>query len=363
MNLHEKSLELNITHELLNLADSFNWHLSNITLWRYWEPSFTHFRMSGYKKSTAYGLHSNTEGRDDNTGEAGGGYDVKVKSGKNDSVLFIQYKLGKYSTKKPRANRDGNKSIFQGNAVNHFRFELNSTESNQHFTLRRLSENITQQNGNSVVYAFPLIKDIEDLENNNGKIIRRTKFISITDIDLEAQKSNMPFQMDTAHNYRISANNMDISEINYYYYYYGGVDKSIGVICDTIILGIQKALKILINDSAEEDFKNKSKEILELTINSYKKYIVAYFEVPAYFENDEYIIEPNNADYPDSLTSKRDLEIVNIVIKYLNSVSEWLRDFESKPIPNYIPKSFTLNFELNIDFKSKALYNTSMIKI
>lgn len=36
MDFHEKSLELNITHELLNLADSWHWFLTGIPLWRYW---------------------------------------------------------------------------------------------------------------------------------------------------------------------------------------------------------------------------------------------------------------------------------------------------------------------------------------
>ncbi|MFV8366201.1 hypothetical protein [Flavobacterium sp. XS1P27] len=370
MNLHEKSLELNITHELLNLADSFDWHLSTITLWRYWEPSFTYFRMSGYKKSTAYGLHSNTEGKNDNTGEAGGGYDVKIKSGKNDSVLFIQYKRGEYSETEPTQNNDGNRSVFQGKEVNHFRFELNSTKSNQHFTLRRLSENITQQNGNSVVYAFPLIKDIEDLENNAGQIIRRTKFISITDIDSEAISQNRPFIEGQSHNYRICAEDMDRTEMNYYYYNYSGFDSSVGIICDTIVLGIRKALQNLtnsLNNFKDSDFKIKYEQILEHSISSYKLYIIDYFEVSTYYDRDgkKKIVGNDTVDYKDSLTGNRDKKIVEEVIVYLDSVSTWLKNFESHELPFYQPIHYTLDVKL--DFHSKdsheVLDNVSMIKI
>lgn len=363
MNLHEKSLELNITHELLNLADSFNWHLSNITLWRYWNPSYDHFRRNDYKKSTAYGLHSSIEGLDDNTGDAGGGYDAKIKSGKNDSVLFIQYKRGIYSTTEPPINNDGNRSTFRENNVNHFKFKLNSTVTNQHFTLRNLSENITSQNGNAVVYAFPLIKDIEDLDNNAGKIIRRTKFISIKEIDDESVRVGRPFQLDDHHSYRICAENMARSELNYYYYYYYGFDSSIGVICDTIILGIQKTLQNSLNNLTKKGLLEKYQEILELTINSYKRYIYDYFEVPTYFENDKYIIETNKSIFPDTLTSIRDLEIVKTIMEYLDSLIEWTKEIESQPLPEYKTKNFTYNVALDIDFKSKALHNTNMIKI
>ena len=373
MNLHEKTLELNITHELLNLADSFYWHLTNITLWRYWEPSYDHFRQNDYKKSTAYGLHSSIEGIEHNTGEAGGGYDVKIKSGANESVIFIQYKKGVFSKKKPKKNKDGNESIFNVANTKYFKFKLNSTKSNQHFTLRKLSDNITKQNGNAVVYAFPLIKDITDLDNNAGKIIRLTKFISIKDIDEEATQQERPFEKHKKHCYRICADNMDRSELNYYYYYYYGFDSSTGIICDTIILGIQKALQNFIKNvnKSDEDFKTKFIEILEKTIISYKNYILDYFEVPtnfdisAYYNSGYYPYTTDQNEYPDSLTKKRDIGIVHEVIEYLKSLSELLKDFEpnSISIPPYKPKHFTLNVELNIDFKSRPIHNVSMIKI
>lgn len=373
MNLHEKSLELNITHELLNLADSFGWHLGNITNFSIWESSIKKSKINVLKKAVAYGLHSNIEGKDDYNGHAGGGYDVKIKSGQNESVVFIQYKKGEYSEKKPKKNKDGNESIFNVDNTKYFKFELNNTSTNQHFKIRRLSDHITQQNGNAVVYAFPLIKDIPDLDNNAGKIIRLTKFISIKDIDDEAIKQNRPFEENHSHSYRICAENMDKTEMNYYYYYYRGLDNSVGIICDVIILGIQKALRNFIKNinMSEEYFKNKFTEILGKTIDSYRNYIFDYFEVPSnfdvssYYNSGGYYTYTDQNEYSDSITKKRDILIVHEVIEYLKSLSELVKDFEPNliSIPPYKPKYFTLNVELNIAFKSEPLYNVSMIKI
>ncbi len=372
MNLHEKSLELNITHELLNLADSFDWHLGYISHFNESAPSTDGFKFNGNKKSLAYGLHSNIEGKDDAKGEAGGGYDVKIKSGKNESVVFIQYKKGEYSEKEPKKNKNGNRSIFHGDEVNHFKFNLNNPKSNQHFKLRKLSKNITKKHGNAVIYAFPLIKDIEDLDRNAGEIIRRTKFISIKDIDKEAKKQKHPFEEDKKHCYRICAKHLERSELNYYYYYYNGFDSSIGIICDTIILGIQRALRNFVKkmNKSDIDFNNKFVEILEKTIISYKKYILDYFEVPTHFDTSSYFNSAgyytyNNEqnEYPDSITKKRDIAIVHEVIEYLKSLSKLSKEFEPNLIPLYKPKHFTLNVDLNINFKSKLLNNLCMIKI
>ncbi len=80
MEFHEKSLELNITHELLNLADSWYWFLTDIPLWRYWRPRYR-LPFLKFPQSSSGGFHITTEGKNDPTGEAGGGYDVRIKTG------------------------------------------------------------------------------------------------------------------------------------------------------------------------------------------------------------------------------------------------------------------------------------------
>jgi hypothetical protein len=59
MQFHEKTLELNPTHELLTLADSWYWFLTDISLWR------PRYRLPFLKvpKSTSGGFISPAKGR------------------------------------------------------------------------------------------------------------------------------------------------------------------------------------------------------------------------------------------------------------------------------------------------------------
>ncbi len=106
MKFHEKSLESNITHELLNLADSWCWFLTDIPLWRYWRPRYR-LPFIKFPKSTSAGFHITTEGKDDPTGTAGGGFDIRIKAGIGKHLLFIQFKQGKLQKLSPSP-----KSIF-----------------------------------------------------------------------------------------------------------------------------------------------------------------------------------------------------------------------------------------------------------
>src|SRR5690554_1039010 len=97
MKFQEKTLESNITHELLNLADSWYWFLTDIPLWRYWRPRYR-LPFVKHPKSTSAGFHITTEGKDDPTGNAGGGFDIRIKAGFGKHLLFIQFKKGDLKT-------------------------------------------------------------------------------------------------------------------------------------------------------------------------------------------------------------------------------------------------------------------------
>jgi len=355
MNLHEKSLELNVTHELLNLCDAFNWHLTNIGLWRYWEPSYRHFRTQTQKKSIALGLHSSVEGNDDNTGNAGGGYDVKIKSGSNDSVLFIQYKRGEYRTTEPEPN-GANTSIFTGSESEHYLFKLNSTATNQHFTLRNLSNNITSYNGNAVVYAFPLIKDIDELEENAGRLLNRTKFISISDIDNEANTNGHPFVLGSSHKYRICPYDMDRTEFNFFFFTYKGRDISKDVIADFINLSVQKEIRTFAKFLSQESIDWEEPRILSNRINyalsSYLAYLRNYLELPI---QDRFSNSELENDFVNKLSLKRNLEIYDIVNDYVLNIKNWVKEGGDDKLPEYTPSYFT-NSEINIKEKSDSEY-------
>lgn len=322
MVLHEKSLELNITHEILNLADSWHWFLKDISLWRYWRPRYK-LPFIKYPKSTAGGFHITTEGKDDPNGAAGGGFDVRIKSGIGDHLLFIQYKMGRYETQSPDP-----KSIFNNPPFDHYKFKINSESTNQHFLLRNLANGIGAKKNNAVVYAFPLIKDMEELEKYSGKLVRRTKFISIADIDNQAQLNNVIIQKGKEHSFRIGCSDMSRCEVNYFFFKFLGEDRTGDVISDLIAIRFRK---ILINFTKEIQSLFRVEKLNISLLSSgiryafieYIRYLFHYFEVSPssiensyiniYFDNsEETLIEFSNYE-----NNSRDIQILNKILKQL----------------------------------------------
>ena len=132
----EKTLELNITHEILSLADSFWWFLQPISLKRYWRPNWS-FPFIPTPKSFATGLPINLEGK------KGGGYDVCINSpanfqGGNPRLLFMQFKAGV-----EKQFHSDKASVFFGDALKpniHVEFDFNSNaRHNQHQLLKMLA--------------------------------------------------------------------------------------------------------------------------------------------------------------------------------------------------------------------------------
>jgi hypothetical protein len=330
MKFHEKSLELNITHELLNLADSWYWFLLNIPLWKYWKPGYQ-LPFQNSPKSLAYGLHINVEGKDDKTGNNGGGYDVKIKSGKRGHLLFIQYKKGNFEQNGP-----GGESIFTKYAPHeHFIFKINTPKTNQHFKLRNLAQGIGTTNGNCVVYALPLIRDIEEMEKNAGKLIRKTKFISIHDLDTQAKKNNICFTAGKHHNFRIDPTNMDRCEVNYYYYYYSEPDRSPEIISDMIAVKFEEHLRNYINQIESNLSQNDIRSIaerLQQAYIEYFRYLLHLFEVnPLTFED----LHPlkiafyNNDEFKDYESLKHDKDIISKISSVLEQYYAFFQDLKT----------------------------------
>jgi hypothetical protein len=101
-----------------------------------------------YPRSTSGGFHITTEGKDDPTGVAGGGFDVRIKAGNGGHLLFIQYKKGDLCTTSPDPA-----SEFNSPPHDHFVFEINGTKTNQHFVLRNLANGIGGVGRNAVDYV------------------------------------------------------------------------------------------------------------------------------------------------------------------------------------------------------------------
>lgn len=320
MKLHEKSLELNITHELLNLADSWYWFLTDIPLWRYWRPRY---RLPFLKnpKSVAGGFHITTEGRNDPSGQAGGGYDVMIKSGVGGHLLFIQYKLGVYSVAIPDPA-----STFATAPHEHYKFKINSTSTNQHFLLQNLAAGIGATRRNAVVYAFPLIADMSEMEQHSGSLVRRTKFISVADIDLEAVKNGVTITRNQEHNFRIDAVDLDRCELNYFYYYYYGIDRTPEVVADLIRTSFESKLSYYISEIRKnfEEYRLSAEYInagLQQAFGQYIRYLLHYFETaPESLSRQvknvlgNYIDKINQVEFAGYENRKHDLKIVNAVL-------------------------------------------------
>lgn len=333
MEFHEKSLELNITHEILNLADSWYWFLTDIPLWRYWRPRYR-LPFLRFPKSSSGGFHITTEGKNDPTGNAGGGFDVRIKTGIGGHLLFIQYKKGKLVTTSPTPS-----SEFHNPPHDHFKFKINSTSTNQHFVLQDLANGIGAQKGNAVVYAFPLIESMLDLEQNTGKLLRKTKFVSIADIDTQAVSNNVKIKKDKEHNFRIGKFDMSRCEVNYYYYFFNGADRTIEIITDIIAIKFQKTLSYFIKE-IEKNYKKYSLHEeyipygLRQSFVQYTRYLLHYFEVSpkkidiSFINNDS-----NNYYYEDEFdnyeSSNRDVLILTSVFKALEKFETFINQIDN----------------------------------
>ncbi len=212
----EKTLELNITHELLSLADSFWWFLQPIGLRRYWRP-YWRFPLLDYPKSYATGLHINLEGKE------GGGYDVCINSPSNfqggvPRLLFMQFKAGEEKPFNTNAS-----SIFHGDAQNekvHIEFDINSnTKKNQHRLLQELATKAG--NNDAVAYVFPRIVTVEQLSKNIGNLLSKTSIISISEMDEKAAENNVTIDDGNAHKFRTCYDDLEKTEINYFFFFFG----------------------------------------------------------------------------------------------------------------------------------------------
>lgn len=332
MKFHEKSLELNITRELLNLSDSWAWFLTDIPLWRYWRPRYR-LPFLKFPQSTAGGFHITDEGTSDPTGEAGGGYDVRIRAGNGGHLLFIQYKKGDLLKRSPGAG-----SIFDIAPSEHFKFKINSSSTNQHFLLRELADGVGKEKGNAVVYAFPLIKDMEELEKNAGSLIRKTKFVSVADVDQQAFINNIVFKKGDEHSFRICTKDMNRCEVNYLFFLFDGVDRGPQIISDVIATGFQRRLLTFI-DQLQDNYKKYDlfegylPEGLQRAFGQYLRYLLHYFEVhPSSLKgvSQDLFSEFGSYDFREEEFSEyknaeRDIKVVNSSFKALDTFKGFIR--------------------------------------
>lgn len=208
--INEKTFELNITNELLNLSKSFLWYMDHSPIkdliakgvW----PEF-----SNQSCLFAIGLTQEEEAN-----PYKGGYDVSINytlpCGDEARMLFLQYKAG---LRRKYSNRSG--SAFEkskGALAEHVCFTFNDAAGNtQQSTLRRLADNPKIQE-NSVLYVFPRITERGDFLKKVGSLINHTSFVPVKEMDRQAAKNEeVKFISNDPHKFRVSYDGK-ISEVN-----------------------------------------------------------------------------------------------------------------------------------------------------
>ena len=332
----EKTLELNITHELLSLADSFWWFLQPISLKKYWRPHWR-FPLMQPPKSFATGLHINLEGKKD------GGYDVCINSpsnfqGGNPRLLFMQFKAG--TEIKFNSN---SASKFYGNKSNpnvHIEFDINKNKNkNQHKLLKELALNAGQKD--AVLYVFPRIVSIKQLEQNIGNLTRKSSFISIAEMDKKASENGVNIDDGNAHKFRTCYNDYDKNEVNYFYFFFGREEKPGGLLGELFVIRMYRALMSL-KDVQSFDYPISKYHIIDAIIRHVMNigfyFSIPYLEVLQKFGNSHNFKRrlkffDRNENQPigydlKSDSSKHDLRIFNDIFESINQYIDWIEKID-----------------------------------
>lgn len=269
----EKTLELNISHELINMADSFWWYLNHSSLKRYWRRSWK-LPLFPLPKSYVTGLPIHLEGK------AGYGYDVCLHSrglNGNERAVFIQFKAGEH--KKFQKNA---KSLFHGDKNNlnpHVKFDINNNgKKNQHLLLQGLEKtNLTP--GNPVLYGFPRIVDEDQIKKYAGKLLTKTSFISVGDIDSKAAENGVTIQAGTSHQFRACYDDYKKCEISSTPFSFDRPDRTGDFIAEVVAIRVMRALRNLRIWANQVDALTKtSMNAVAEAFFQYIRYLADYFD-------------------------------------------------------------------------------------
>ncbi len=249
--INEKTFELNITNELLNLSKSFIWYLDHFH-WFHFPPMRNRNIISQFMKQATLFAEGLTQEEESNTST--GGYDVSINynhpNGQEGRLMFLQYKAG---IRKSFSNR--NVSCFyrqtarmEGRSSEHAMFTFNeAAEGTQHSTLRNLA-NRAGIKPESVIYVFPRITEKNEFKNKVGNLISNSSFVPVLEIDNQASKQTPPISINdgVSHKYRTSYDG-STSEINFFLFFFFYDKKIISeLLSELICIQIERISKSLI---------------------------------------------------------------------------------------------------------------------
>jgi len=222
--INEKTFELNITNELLNISKSFIWYLDHFH-WFHFPHRRNRDVISRFMNQVTLFAEGLTQEQESNT--LTGGYDVSINyshpNGQDGRLMFLQYKAG---IRKSYSNKSVSKFYRQtakaeGRSSEHVLFSFNdAAEGTQHSTLRNLA-NSTNINPNSVLYVFPRITEKPDFKNKVGNLIPNSSFIPVLEIDNQAANQTPPITINNgvSHKYRTTYDGLT-SEVNFFFFFF-----------------------------------------------------------------------------------------------------------------------------------------------
>lgn len=249
--INEKTFELNITNELLNLSKSFICYLGHFH-WFHFPPMQDRNIISQFMKQATLFAEGLTQEEESNP--LTGGYDVSINynhpNGQEGRLMFLQYKAGirKSYSNKSVSNFYRQTARMEGRSPEHVLFTFNdAAEGTQHSTLRKLANSAGIQS-QSVIYVFPRITEKSDFKNKVGNLISNSSFVPVLEIDNQALNQTPPITINdgVSHKYRTSYDGLQ-SEVNFFFFFFFYDNKIISeLLSELICIQIERFAKILL---------------------------------------------------------------------------------------------------------------------
>lgn len=249
--INEKTFELNITNELLNLSKSFIWYLDHFH-WLHFRRMRNRNIISQFMKQSTLFAEGLTQEEESNT--LTGGYDVSINynhpNGQEGRLMFLQYKAG---IRKSYSNKMVSKfyrqtASMEGRSPEHVLFTFNdAAEGTQHSTLRNLANRVGIQ-PKSVIYVFPRITEKTEFINKVGNLISNSSFVPVLEIDTQASNQTPPIIINdgVSHKYRTSYDGLT-SEVNSLLFFFIYDNKIITeLLSELICIQIERFARILL---------------------------------------------------------------------------------------------------------------------
>lgn len=349
MALSEKTLELNITHEILSIADSF-WHSHYISavnphiplFYRAFHP-YSRPMMRSFPYATGLSLQD----------ELKIGYDVRIDLPPGlttSNVMFLQFKLGSH-----RYYSINKKSSFYRKRPphQHVIFHINNnSEKDQHVKLNALASNPGYSD--SVLYALPLITNATQFKRHLGRLCQLTTFLTINDIQQMANSKGIIINAGNSHELRINylgtikelhSEPNNFSELQ---------DKSIELISEIINLRLWRQIQYF-----KEEIDTPSKISLDILNSLFYSFIISqayYWCIP--FDQLSEVLSPLNFSMPSNDKEYYSTFFTKNSIQNIENINKSFHEF----IPAKDMNVFTKNhISKRFSLFSKIVFNTKKL--